>query len=149
MGQELFAPPNVKGWPGGKAWLNSATMLARHNFAQNVAAGHVEAAREPDRFNRFVFETADAPNKPPKEAEKPEPARERDCFKIIEKEKISEPRGVVDLLADVLLQDRVAKAPHDKLSAFLAEGKPADTAQRRRVRETAHAIMTMPEYQLA
>ena len=25
MGQELFAPPNVKGWPGGKAWLNTST----------------------------------------------------------------------------------------------------------------------------
>src|SRR5262249_34241010 len=29
MGQPLFAPPNVKGWPGGKTWLNSATVLAR------------------------------------------------------------------------------------------------------------------------
>ena len=38
---------------------------------------------------------------------------------------------------------------HDKLSAFMAEGKPADKALARRVRETAHAIMTMPEYQLA
>ena len=29
MGQQLFAPPNVKGWRGGQAWLNTATMLAR------------------------------------------------------------------------------------------------------------------------
>src|SRR5262249_23733192 len=34
MGQALFAPPNVKGWPGGRAWLNTATVLARQNFAQ-------------------------------------------------------------------------------------------------------------------
>src|SRR5262249_55467017 len=33
LGQSLFAPPNVKGWVGGKAWLNSATLLARHNLA--------------------------------------------------------------------------------------------------------------------
>jgi uncharacterized protein (DUF1800 family) len=38
MGQELFAPPNVKGWPGGKAWLNTATLLARQHFAQRMAA---------------------------------------------------------------------------------------------------------------
>jgi uncharacterized protein (DUF1800 family) len=33
MSQELFYPPNVKGWDGGSAWLNSQTVLARENFA--------------------------------------------------------------------------------------------------------------------
>ena len=37
MGQTLFVPPNVAGWPGGAAWINSATMLARQNFADAVA----------------------------------------------------------------------------------------------------------------
>src|SRR5579872_5117336 len=37
MGQTLFLPPNVAGWPGGAAWINSATMLARQNFADAVA----------------------------------------------------------------------------------------------------------------
>ncbi len=32
MGQIPFEPPNVAGWPGGQAWLNSATMFARLNF---------------------------------------------------------------------------------------------------------------------
>jgi uncharacterized protein (DUF1800 family) len=153
MGQELFAPPNVKGWPGGKAWLNSATVLARHNFAQKVASGHLQPAVERN-FNRFVIEAPDAEKRAPKEVEKPEPSRERDPFEIVN-EKAFEPKRVVDLLVDVLLQDGIAKAAHDKLSAYMAEGKPmtagkpADTAQKRRVRETVHAIMTLPEYQLA
>jgi uncharacterized protein (DUF1800 family) len=29
LGQNLFSPPNVKGWPGGDAWINSSTLLAR------------------------------------------------------------------------------------------------------------------------
>ncbi len=29
MGQDLFNPPNVKGWPGGDAWINSQTLLLR------------------------------------------------------------------------------------------------------------------------
>ncbi len=29
LGQDLFGPPNVKGWPGGEAWINSATLLQR------------------------------------------------------------------------------------------------------------------------
>jgi hypothetical protein len=39
MGQALFAPPNVKGWRYGTDWLNSATLLARNNFAEEVALG--------------------------------------------------------------------------------------------------------------
>ncbi len=39
MGQVLFAPPNVKGWRTGTDWLNSATLLARNNFAESVAFG--------------------------------------------------------------------------------------------------------------
>jgi hypothetical protein len=33
MGQVLFHPPNVKGWDGGIAWLNSQTVITRENFA--------------------------------------------------------------------------------------------------------------------
>jgi uncharacterized protein (DUF1800 family) len=38
MGQILFYPPNVKGWDGGAAWLNSQTMLTRENFASGLMA---------------------------------------------------------------------------------------------------------------
>jgi uncharacterized protein (DUF1800 family) len=37
MGQQLFNPPNVAGWKGGGAWANTATVLARYNFAAKVA----------------------------------------------------------------------------------------------------------------
>jgi uncharacterized protein (DUF1800 family) len=36
MGQILFLPPNVKGWDGGSAWLNSQTLLTRENFASSL-----------------------------------------------------------------------------------------------------------------
>lgn len=36
MGQELFNPPNVKGWPEGQAWINTMTMLTRINFATTL-----------------------------------------------------------------------------------------------------------------
>jgi hypothetical protein len=44
MGQVLFYPPNVKGWPGGSAWLNSSTVLARENFANSVMTSQTVAA---------------------------------------------------------------------------------------------------------
>ena len=32
LGQDVFGPPNVKGWPGGEAWINSATLLGRRQL---------------------------------------------------------------------------------------------------------------------
>lgn len=37
MGQVLLAPPSVKGWDGGLAWLNTATLVARANLATDLA----------------------------------------------------------------------------------------------------------------
>jgi uncharacterized protein (DUF1800 family) len=36
MGQELFNPPNVAGWPGGPAWLSSSSFFGRMNFLNYV-----------------------------------------------------------------------------------------------------------------
>jgi uncharacterized protein (DUF1800 family) len=36
LGQNLFSPPNVKGWPGGETWINSTTLLARKQFAERI-----------------------------------------------------------------------------------------------------------------
>ncbi len=32
LGQVPFAPPNVKGWDGGRAWISSSTLLLRYNL---------------------------------------------------------------------------------------------------------------------
>ncbi len=37
MGQRLFYPPNVAGWPAGMAWLRGSTILARASFAAWLA----------------------------------------------------------------------------------------------------------------
>lgn len=39
LGQRLFQPPNVKGWDGGTSWINSATIIARHNLAWDIVQG--------------------------------------------------------------------------------------------------------------
>ncbi len=36
MGMDLFEPPNVAGWPGGNAWINSGTLLERLGFARDL-----------------------------------------------------------------------------------------------------------------
>ena len=39
MGQDLFDPPNVGGWPGGRAWLHTRSMIARANYAAALITG--------------------------------------------------------------------------------------------------------------
>ncbi len=36
LGENLFYPPNVKGWPGGATWINSSTLLARKQFVEQM-----------------------------------------------------------------------------------------------------------------
>src|SRR5438132_6569230 len=38
LGQNLFAPPNVKGWPGGDAWIDAATILGRKRWLERTFA---------------------------------------------------------------------------------------------------------------
>jgi uncharacterized protein (DUF1800 family) len=39
MGQDLFYPPNVGGWPGGRAWLTTSSLIVRANYAAAVVDG--------------------------------------------------------------------------------------------------------------
>ncbi len=51
LGQDLLAPPNVKGWPGGEAWISSRTLLARRQFVDRLM--RVEEARTQDWLKPF------------------------------------------------------------------------------------------------
>lgn len=39
MGQEFFNPPNVRGWVGGRHWINATTLEARRQLAQTIFWG--------------------------------------------------------------------------------------------------------------
>ena len=36
LGQNVMSPPNVKGWPGGETWINSATLLGRKQLLDRL-----------------------------------------------------------------------------------------------------------------
>jgi uncharacterized protein (DUF1800 family) len=38
LGQVLFYPPNVAGWPGGKSWIDSSTLMLRLRLPQIINA---------------------------------------------------------------------------------------------------------------
>ncbi len=39
MGQTLFEPPSVAGWPGGLSWLGAPLLIARANFVAAITSG--------------------------------------------------------------------------------------------------------------
>ena len=39
MGQIPLMPPNVKGWPGGRDWINTSTLFVRYNTAVRLVGG--------------------------------------------------------------------------------------------------------------
>jgi uncharacterized protein (DUF1800 family) len=41
LGQDLFYPPNVGGWPGGRDWLTTQGIIGRANYAAAVVEGRV------------------------------------------------------------------------------------------------------------
>ncbi|HWB09800.1 MAG TPA: DUF1800 domain-containing protein [Pirellulales bacterium] len=70
MDQDLFEPPNVFGWAGGRSWINSRSLIARSNFAQRLADGSLQGPADwyalaercgcgdnADAFCRFLGQT--------------------------------------------------------------------------------------------
>lgn len=39
LGQDILNPPNVKGWPGGTAWISTDTFLLRQSFTSQIMRG--------------------------------------------------------------------------------------------------------------
>jgi hypothetical protein len=47
LGQELFYPPNVGGWTGGRAWITTRSVIGRANYAAALVVGDLFRRQEP------------------------------------------------------------------------------------------------------
>lgn len=47
LGQDLFYPPNVGGWPGCRAWLSTRAIIGRANYAAALVKGELSARSVP------------------------------------------------------------------------------------------------------
>jgi len=54
MGQDLFYPPNVGGWPGGRAWLSTRTIIARTNCMAALVAGSLSTSGGPPQLEQLA-----------------------------------------------------------------------------------------------
>jgi hypothetical protein len=47
LGHHLFYPPNVGGWPGGRTWITTRSLIGRANFALRLLEGEPVGLPEP------------------------------------------------------------------------------------------------------
>jgi uncharacterized protein (DUF1800 family) len=143
MGQLLFAPPNVKGWDGGKTWISTSTLLFRYNFANYLING--DAILPPGVPQRrqggdlgFIrpAQLAEQIRREPIDVSKLAPAALRD-----------KPRELVDFLSTRLFQSSV---PDKEAAAFVQylEARKPDTSDQT-MRGLVHLMMSTPQFQLA
>ena len=139
LGQDLFAPPNVKGWDGGLAWITTNTLLARYNEAAALAQGDLSV----------VANMADARN--PNQARQVQNRMRGmrvggvDVEKILTSEERASKEKVLMALELRLLQARLKGKQERALQDYLdAKGEldPED------IRGAIRLVMSTPEYQL-
>lgn len=127
LGQDLFAPPNVKGWDGGEAWVNTTTLLQRYNFAGYLLGGDTPGSspgRYRQRLGRFAKPT-------------------QEMTKLVGEQVAGEAAKLVDVLVARLLQTKI-----DPKSQKWLLNRAETTRISERPVAVAHLIMSMPEYQL-
>ena len=58
MGQDLFYPPNVAGWPEGMEWIDPATLLKRANFVRDLMFIDPQAVQRRERLQNALQRAA-------------------------------------------------------------------------------------------
>ena len=128
MGQSLYHPPSVKGWEGGRSWVNTSTLFVRQNLMAYMLTG-----RKPQGYDN----TADS--------QKYDPLPLLDELRQADAKSAEDPAAVVDYLMRLAL-GRVDTAAQNELLAFMA--KAGNQISRDSVTGLLLLITAMPEYQL-
>ncbi len=127
MGQDLLAPPTVKGWDGDRAWLTTTTVINRFNFARDLAPGYnnqPSAALAPKKLVAdFGIDSAE---------------------KLVDH--MLQRFGPLEVAAETRARlVEYVKAPEQPKGPVF----PAPQTWDGKVRGVAHLVMALPEFQLA
>ena len=92
LGQGLLYPPSVKGWDGGRTWINSSTLLGRSNLVR------VLITNEKTRFGR------------------------KSLREYLATRKLTNPRALIDYFETLLFAVRVPDAARERVELLLKPG---------------------------
>jgi len=173
LGQELFEPPNVKGWDGGAAWITTASLLTRYNIANvlvngvipdemlNAAMGRRDAAKKsakkdakaeggemmseegPSMEQLLQEERRQRVQAKMKEAASRQLQRLVEVSKVIDVGSVTDAHDLVSRLRDALYLDGMSDKDLESIIDYV--GNDYGEAK---VRGAAHLMMSTPHYQL-
>ncbi len=123
LGQVLFAPPNVKGWDGGRSWISASSLLYRYNLASYLLSGKARV------LGGYGTKTAEVP-----------------LATIAPASARSTPGELIDLLAFRIFNYQLLDKDRASYLAFL-EKKPAPYTDPA-VRDLMQIMMGTPYYQM-
>ena len=123
MGQQLFAPPSVAGWDGGRSWINTSTLFVRQNTATYLITG-----KRPNQKNWNSKKMG------------------YDPMPLVESLLSNEPRVVVDHLLDSMIAVPVAEQRRAALAQVLEDS--GGEVNRDALAGLLVLITALPEYQL-
>ena len=139
LGQDLFAPPNVKGWDGGLAWITTNNLLARYNEAATLVQGDSTIAasmavgKKPNQVKRMQNQIKNY---------RPGGLK---VDKILTEPERKEKSALVAALEKRLLQGKLKPKQEQSLREFLDSRKDLDETD---IRDAIRLVMSTPEYQL-
>lgn len=141
LGQDLFAPPNVKGWDGGMAWITTNNWLARCNEAAMLAQGDTAMAAN----------LATGPNKNPARVKLIQQRMRNmraggvNVDKILTEEQRTNKTILLGALEKRLLQTQLKPEHEVPIQQFLDSKTDLDDSD---IRDAIRLVMSTPEYQV-
>lgn len=122
MGQQLFEPPSVAGWEGGRSWINTSTLFMRQNVCSYLLTG-----KRPGKAIRLD-------------------ELDYDPMALLEGLEDRSAKAVVDHLCDAMLGHHVPQSRREPLVRFMQERSKGVTTDS--VVALLLLISATPEYQL-
>jgi len=136
LGQYLFNPPNVAGWPGGQNWIDSSSLMLRMRIPSLVLNdGEIDFSGKADPEDEAVIAQSKAATANVNAQVKPKSYvdAKADWPKFLQ----SLPKGTSPIeLAEFLLQPKL----NSKITTMISDNKG--------LKSTSVELTSMPEYQL-
>jgi len=141
LGQDLFAPPNVKGWDGGITWITTNTLLERYNDAATLVQGTTQQLSASD----FALRPNGAGGMVQQRAAQRVRLGGVDVDKILTLDERDNKEKLVAALERRLLQSTLSNKQDKALRDFLGSRAKLNDAD---IRNVIRLVMATPAYQV-
>jgi len=136
MGENPFRPPNVRGWVGGRLWINSGTLNSRRQLVETLFTPINEDNLNADEQVQLVAARSSGMS----------------TFTVTDERldamlSSMTPAQITDRFVDYFLTTRVDDGFRASILSFLSDPSAA-TNRLARLRSTAVTLLQSPEYQL-